>query len=97
MSPDKTVVAIWSLWYFIFSNCDVEVADTAFISQTGALRPKTYTLSSGKKNHNKRTKHMHHIQGKIRQVAVLWPCNIWTRVLKHPLWLIKVTINVGIW
>ena len=60
----------------MFSNCGVEVADNAFTPITGTLRPKSYTLSSGKKNHNKRTEHTHPTQGKVRQVAVLWPCNI---------------------
>lgn len=57
----------------MFSDCGVEVADNAFTLLTGALRPKPYILSSGKKNHKKRTELT---QGKIRQVAVLWPCNI---------------------
>lgn len=57
----------------MFPDCGMEVADNAFTLLTGALRPKPYILSSGKKNHKERTEHT---QGKIRQVAVLWPCNI---------------------
>lgn len=56
----------------MLSDCGVEVADNAFTSLTGALRSKSYILSSGKKNHNKKkTEHTHHIRSKIRQLAVL--------------------------
>lgn len=81
----------------MFSNCGVEVADNAFASLTGARRPQSYKLSSRKKNHNKRTEHAHHAQGKIRQAAILGSWNIWTGVLKHPLWSINVTISRGLW
>ena len=60
----------------MFSDRGVAVADNTFTSLTGALRPKPYTLSSGKEDHNKRTEHTYRTQGKIRQVAVLWLCNI---------------------
>lgn len=58
----------------MFSDCGVEVADNAFTLLTGALKPKPYILSPGKKNHKKRTGLT--TRGKIRQVAVLWPYNI---------------------